>query len=101
MTRREKLEAMLKESPDDSFLRYALAMEFRSAGDNEGALARFQELRELNPRHVASYFQSGQILAALTRTEEAKEMLRNGIRTAGEVGDHHAAGEMQALLADL
>ena len=40
MTRREKLESMLADSPDDPFLRYALALALDSEGDTTGAIAK-------------------------------------------------------------
>lgn len=98
MSRRERLEAMLVEEPDDPFLHYALAMEDKSAGNSAAALARLTEMEARFPDHVAAYFQRGQILSAEGESEAAAEVLRRGIAVARKVGDLHAAGEMQGLL---
>lgn len=100
-TRREKIEAMLVEEPEDSFLRYSLAMELDKEGDHESSLARLQELRELDPPYVPAFFMAGQQLAKLQRLEEARAVLRDGIEKAQEQGDNHAAGEMSEFLTAL
>ena len=40
--RAEQLKAILKEQPDNSFARYALGMEYASAGETDAALAEFR-----------------------------------------------------------
>ncbi len=42
--RRQQLQEMLAGEPNDSFLRYGLAMEFVSEGNDEEAVRCFQEL---------------------------------------------------------
>lgn len=98
MSRRDQLQAMLAEDPNDPFLHYALAMEEKSAGDSSAALARLTEIETRFPDLVAAYFQRGQILSAAGEAEAAQEILHRGIAVARRVGDLHAAGEMQGLL---
>lgn len=97
-TRKQQLEAMLAEEPGDPFLRYALAMEHASAGDDEGAVRCFRELFAAAPNYVAAYMQAGQALARLGRTAEAKEVFRQGMGWAAKEGDQHALGEMEGML---
>lgn len=99
--RREKIEAMLADDPQDVFLRYSLAMEMASEGELEESLQVLQELRGEQPPHVPSFFRSAQHLVALDRIEEARTMLRDGIEHARTQGDAHAAGEMSELLEQL
>ena len=47
-SRREKIEALLADEPDDIFLRYSLAMEFDKEGHHEQSLTKFDELMELH-----------------------------------------------------
>ncbi len=51
-SRREQLEAMLKDEPNDPELRYMVAMEHASAGDDAGAVLCFQELTNLCPDYA-------------------------------------------------
>ena len=101
MTRREQLQQLLQESPEDPFLLYALAMEERSAGNEEAALAGLDQVLAVDSRYVAAYFQKGQILAGLEKPDDARKVLREGIAVAGQVGDVHAAGEMTEFLESL
>lgn len=101
MSRREQLEMMLAESPQDTFLRYALAMEFENEQENEKSLELHRALMNEDPPYVPSFFMSGQQLAELDRTDEAREILKNGIEQAQCQGNTHAAGEMRAFLDSL
>jgi predicted Zn-dependent protease len=101
--RRQMLEEMLAETPDDPELRYALAMEDVSSGDLEAAVRRFRELIASNPDrpHVPAFLMAGQTLQKLGRTIEAIAILRAGVEAAGKQNNQHAQGEMQGLLDSL
>ena len=101
MSRREKLEEMLKSSPDDVFLHYALALDSISHGDTAAGSAGFEQALMLDPKYVPAYFQLGQVLAGGGNTSEAQSVIRNGIDVAREVGDAHAEREMSGFLAGL
>jgi thioredoxin-like negative regulator of GroEL len=100
-TRKQQLEEMLAEDPDDAFLRYGLAMEHLGAGDLEGAWRRFEEMFALTPEYVPAYLQAGQLLVRLGRPDEARDVFRHGVTVARQQNDEHAAGEMEAFLAQL
>ena len=101
MSRREKIEALLADNPDDKFLRYGLAMELDKEGDHEASLERLSSLTRDETPYVPAFFMAGQQLARLERVEEARAFLREGIEEARRQGDAHAAGEMSELLASL
>jgi thioredoxin-like negative regulator of GroEL len=101
MTARSRLQQileMLAEEPDDPELRYMLAMEYASTGDDEGAVRCFHELVSLAPDYPPAYHQGARALRRLGRSSEAQELLQRGIPMALKRGDSHAAGEMQELL---
>ena len=98
MTRKERLEAMLADAPDDPELRYMLAMEYVSAQDDAGAVACFQELLRRVPSYPPAYHQAARALQRLDRIAEARSMLQRGIPVALAQNDAHTAGEMQQLL---
>ncbi len=101
--RRQRIEAMLAETPDDAELRYMLAMEHVSAGDDAGAVAVFGDLIARHPEkpYVPAYLMAGQALIRLGREGEAAAVLRDGIAAARQAGDTHALGEMEGFLATI
>lgn len=101
MTRKQQIEAMLAEEPQDVMLRYMLAMEHVSQSDDAGAVERFRELLAVDADYVPGYMQAGQALARLGRAEEARTTFRQGIAVARQKQDLHAAQEMEGMLAGL
>ncbi|MEM1226890.1 MAG: tetratricopeptide repeat protein [Planctomycetota bacterium] len=101
MSRREQIEAMLADEPEDTFLRYSLAMELRREGDIDAALGRFDELTQGEPAYVPAFFMAAQTLAENGQIDAARRQLRDGIDEARRQGDSHAAAEMSEMLASL
>jgi len=97
-TRLEILKSMVAQNPNDSFLRYGLAMEYRNAGDLGSAIEEFRALIAANPDYAAAYYHGGQALERADRLEEAAEMYRRGIEVTTRTGDGHARSELQAAL---
>ena len=100
-TRKQRLEAMLAEAPNDPEVRYALAMEHASGGDDEQAVRCFRELLERSADYAPAYHQAGRALHRLGRIAEARATLERGIPVALHLNNSHAAGEMQELLDNL
>jgi hypothetical protein len=100
-SRRQQLQEMLADEPNDPFLHYGVAMEFVSEGDDEGAIRSFQELLRIAPDYVPGYLQAGQALVRMGRIDEAGGVFRSGIAQARQQGNYHAADEMQGFLANL
>ncbi|MCC9604641.1 tetratricopeptide repeat protein [Blastopirellula sp. JC732] len=101
MSRREQIEALLADDPNDAFLLYGLAMEYRKEGAYDEALTRFDQLIQQSPPYVAAFFMAGQMLAEAGRVNDARTWLRNGIEEAQRQGNGHAASEMSELLMTL
>jgi tetratricopeptide (TPR) repeat protein len=100
-TRKQQLQEMLNEEPNDPFLRYGLAMELVGEGDDEEAIRCFQELLVVGPEYVPAYLQAGQALVRRGRYEEARAVFTRGIATARNQAEYHAAEEMEGFLANL
>lgn len=100
-SRKEQLEEMLQDDPNDPFLRYGLAMEHVSAGDDAAAVKQFRELIAVAPTYVPTYLQGGQALVRLNRPAEARELWQQGILAARQEDNSHAAEEMAGMLANL
>src|SRR5262245_53251233 len=100
-TRRRQIEETLGRDADDSFLRYGMAMEHASAGEDDEAARQLLDLTRRDAGYVPAYLQAGQALVRLGRDDEARAVLRDGIAVATRKGDGHAAGEMAGLLESL
>ena len=101
--RRQQIEGMLREEPEDAFLRYALAMEFSSEGDTGESVRTLLELIALkkNDPYIPAYLMAAQGLMKLSRENEAIDVLKAGIAAASGMEHAHARGEMQGLLMTL
>jgi thioredoxin-like negative regulator of GroEL len=98
--RMEQIETLLADDPADPFLRYGLAMEYASAGDESTAADHLLRLIG-DTAYVPAFLMAGQILNRLNRVDEACAVLRRGIAAAKEQGDAHAEGEMGGLLSNM
>ena len=92
------LKTMVAARPNDSFLRYGLAMEYRNAGDLEGAMREFRDLMTADPDYAAAYFHAGQTLERLGKLDDAREIYERGIEVTTRKGDQHARSELQGAL---
>jgi tetratricopeptide (TPR) repeat protein len=99
--RMEQLRSILAQDSRNTFARYALAMEYSSAGQTDAALLEFRTLLQVDANYVNALFMGAQALQHADRIQEAVEWLRDGIVCARRVGNRHAESEMQALLEEL
>lgn len=97
-TRRDKLNAMLQRTPDDTFLIYGLALEHLKDGEVDEGIRRLSGLVERDPNYHAAYFQLGQACLQIGETEQARDWLEQGVIIARKMGNDHAAAEMEGLL---
>jgi len=96
--RKQQLESMLADRPDDTFLRFALGMEHVKLGQHAPAIEQFDRVLEADPGYIAAYAQKGQVCEQLGRFDQAKSAYRAGIVAASAAGDAHAATKMQESL---
>ncbi|MFN7993718.1 MAG: tetratricopeptide repeat protein [Bryobacteraceae bacterium] len=100
-SRLEVLKNMVAQTPDNSFLRYGLAMELANSGDLEQAMKEYRNLLASNPNYCAAYYHGGQALEKLGRADEARALYREGIEAATRTGDLHTRSEIQSALDGL
>lgn len=98
MNRIEILKGFLKETPNDSFSRYALALEYAKLGESDGAIREFETVKTTDPDYVATYFQLGQLYQKLGRLHDAEKTFRTGITVAAKAGDEHTKSELEGAL---
>jgi Tfp pilus assembly protein PilF len=101
MNRIEILKGFLNENPNDSFSRYALALEYVKLGQDDDAVHEFETVKGNDPAYVATYFQLGQLYQKLGRSHEAEKTFRTGITVAARAGDDHTRSELEGALEGL
>ena len=97
----QRLKEMLEKDPNDSFSRYALALEYAGTREFQSAIDELEEVIQKDPKYLAAFHQLGQILGKLNRTQEAKKIYREGIDLAQELGEVKEAKEMSEELEEL
>ena len=101
MNRREKLEAMLADDPQDQLLRYMLAMELDKEGNPDRSLSFLNGLMDDAIPYVPAFLMAGQQLTRLDRIAEARVAFQRGIEEAQEQGEAHAFEELKRFLSEL
>lgn len=96
-----KLKALLEQDPNDSFSRYALALEFAGADDSPQAVSLLEDLLRRDKAYVPAYQQLGYLYERIGRIDEAVTIFKRGISVATLQGDQHAQSEMQDALDSL
>jgi Flp pilus assembly protein TadD len=100
-SRMRQIQELLAAEPNDPMLRYMLAMEHVSQGEDASAVGCFHELFAATPDYLPAYMQAGRALTRLGKDEEARAIFQRGIDLAQQKQDFHARDEMQGMLADL
>ena len=92
------LEEFVAQDPNDSFSRYALALELEKENGPGVAVDQLREVISRDPGYVAAYHQLGRMLAQTGFPEQARDIYRQGIELANASGDQRARSEMQDAL---
>jgi Tfp pilus assembly protein PilF len=100
MEKIEKLKYFLVNSPGDSFLKHALALEYIKLGEEPKAKQLFLEILECDPSYVGSYYHLARLLERTGESENAKTWYEKGLAAAKKVGDSHAYNELLAAYED-
>ena len=101
MEKIEKLKTFLNNSPEDSFLKHALALEYIKLGEESLARQLFLEILSRDPSYIGSYYHLGRLLERAGEPDLAKSWYEKGMIAAKYAGDLHAYNELQAAYEDL
>jgi len=91
----------LAESPNDNFLKHALALEYLKLGKDEEALQRFQANLDTDPAYVPTYYHFGKLLERLGQEPKAIAVYEQGMQAARNAGDNHAFSELRSVYEEL
>lgn len=97
-SRKETLEEFVAVDPDDSFSRYALALELEKEGSEADAVVQFRRVIARDPGYVAAYYHLGKVLARTGHRDEAGDVYRKGLVAAIAANDQRTRTEIQEAL---
>lgn len=92
--RLEQLYKFLQEDPDDPFLLYAIATEYRHT-DQQKAMEFYNKLLAEHENYVGTYYHAAQLHEELGRQEEAERIYKKGMQISRQEGNLHAFSELQ------
>jgi len=99
--RLEKLQEMLAETPQDIFLNYAVAMEYKGLSLFDKTINQLNKVLLLDENHVATLYQLGVLLNEKNENEKAILFLEKGLQIAKQKKDLKTANEFQALIDEI
>lgn len=94
------LERYRKESPEDPFYTYGLALEY-AEDDPVQSIALLEECRIRFPTYLPLYYQLGVSLLKHQRPEQAELVIEQGIELAQMQQDTKTLLELRSLLDDV
>ena len=97
----EKLQAYLKEDPNDTFSKFALALEYKKIDDVSRAIELFEEIHEADPNYVGIYYHLGKLYDQQGDNKKAVATYKEGIEIAANTGESKTLSELKSALMEL
>lgn len=89
---------MLKTEPNDSFLRYALSLEYAKSNEIEKAIETIESLLINDVDYLGAYYQLGKLYEQAGNTSLAIETYKKGIAIAQKQNNRKTLGELNEAL---
>jgi Tfp pilus assembly protein PilF len=97
----EKLKEFLQQTPADSFLQHALALEYIKTGNDAEAQKLFEDILQREPGYVGSYYHLAKLFERNGNTEAAIKWYERGMEAAKKAGENHAYNELRSAYEEL
>lgn len=95
------LAASLKENPNDSFIKFALALELLKKDDVSKAKVLFESILKQDPDYLGVYYHLGKLYERTDRPEDAQIMFTDGLKVARQQNDKRTELELLDALESL
>lgn len=96
--RMQMIKELLEKEPTDSFLNYALALEYDKENNTEKAIAIIEHIVLSDPEYLASYYQLGKLYEKLNDLNKAIFSYKKGIEIAQKQKNRKALNELNEAL---
>ncbi len=90
-----QLKEFLKEEPNDSFLIYALSLEYVKEKNIDLAIETLLELHQKNVAYLAVYYQLGKLYQSIDEIEKATTFFDRGMEVAKKEGNMKTFSELK------
>lgn len=97
-SRTEQIQEMLKSEPNDSFLNYALALEFSKSNELKKSIDIIEALLEREPAYLGAYYQLGKSYEQINNAKMAIDAYSRGIEIAKKQNNKKAESELTEAL---
>lgn len=92
------IKEMLETNPDDSFLKYAAALEYEKDGKIKKAITVIKDLLEHDANYLGAYYKLGKLLEDDGKEKEAIKIYRQGLEVSKKIADLKTEGELTEAL---
>lgn len=92
------IKEMLETNPNDSFLKYAAALEYEKDGNIKSAISTIRDLLEKDAAYLGAYYKLGKLLEREGKEKEAIEIYRQGLKVSKQNSDLKTEGELTEAL---
>ncbi len=99
--RLSQLLELLKLSPDDSFLLFAVGKEYEGQENYNLALKYYLKLKDSDPEYIGLYYHLAHLYILLQEDILALGIFEKGITLAKKLGDFHALSELNNAKTNL
>lgn len=89
---------MLETNPNDSFLKYAAALEYEKDGDLKSAILTIQKLLERDANYLGAYYKLGKLFEEVGKQKDAISVYKKGLEVCRTKSDLKAEGELSEAL---
>ena len=89
---------MLVSEPTDSFLNYALALEYAKINDHKKAIVLIEELLMRDENYLGAYYQLGKYYEQTEQNGSAVTTYKRGIAVAQKLKNNKALSELNEAL---
>jgi Tfp pilus assembly protein PilF len=93
-----QIQEMLKMEPHDSFLNYALALEYAKTDDIKKAVELIEELLKRDQNYLGAYYQLGKYYEQIGEIQNAISIYNKGVAIAQQQKNKKAEGELNEAL---
>jgi len=101
MSRIKSLARQVRQQPEDSFSKFALALELLKKDGITQARILFEDIRKSDPGYLGVYYHLGKLYNEIGENKKAYETYKKGIQVAVEQNDLHTKSELETALLEL